>query len=690
MNASSAQQKFRRAILEADAEISHEFSEHYWKDVLQNDQNAADQSSSSAESNEAITKGFLFYLNASGRYLILREHLRSALCNIVHQKYLNLRPSGFHNHRDFQSFLHDMYVYLVDEMHDVLSSVTLQETDPLKSNLDRLLQQTNCAPEDELSKVSLHNRQITDLGIFAEESFAQGDFETCHKLHLQRICRDKESSRCWTEFAIMWLSRGDDRMAEISVREALRKDPLHVFALLISGMISVRHGDERGLECLGAALGIFPMSPEILVIVGIANSLIGNDIAADYFFRKATYVHRTITGQPTHDIEKLFTVNNARKPFNMRQFSRDMDAGVPYLQEPPSSKKHVQVETQQLEEREHEPFKGKRSINNRRSKHSPRQSQSQTQPRVDGAADKKQNTVSPTVKQSVVDEEGLGKKQSKTKKGSTDLTYNNSKTNATSTGSPESRQESINESMPSLSSAPSGPKFPFLETLSDILQEEVNLPLLAPSIQSPYNVCMYTRKMEEHLMTIDFLEKSQAKVSPSVHKQTQEEMSRSKSKGDPTNVYIPKDDGVASDNQIKAEYDKIISNTEGDGSSKSGFTSVSASTRKVGTNSGTQVSTSSKSKKSGKLSAKDKVNKVAEVPQSSVPSETVTSISPAVINADSKISANQVPKLTDRLGTELIWTAHLLVNLRLFDVSNLNCPFLMTSLSSYYLWRFSI
>jgi hypothetical protein len=55
-------------------------------------------------STQVLMKGFIFYMNASGRYLVLREHLRQAVSNIVQQRCLNLKPSGFQTHREFQVF----------------------------------------------------------------------------------------------------------------------------------------------------------------------------------------------------------------------------------------------------------------------------------------------------------------------------------------------------------------------------------------------------------------------------------------------------------------------------------------------------------------------------------------------------------------------------------------------------------
>jgi hypothetical protein len=76
---------------------------YYIKDIVRGgvakgmlDPNNAD---ASYENNK---KGFMFYLNASGTYLVLREHLRAAFNDIVQQKCLASNPSGFKTQRSFQ------------------------------------------------------------------------------------------------------------------------------------------------------------------------------------------------------------------------------------------------------------------------------------------------------------------------------------------------------------------------------------------------------------------------------------------------------------------------------------------------------------------------------------------------------------------------------------------------------------
>jgi hypothetical protein len=104
----------------------------------------------------------------------------------------------------------------------------------------------------------------------------------------------------------MWLSRGDDRLAEIAIREALTSDPKNTVALIIAGVIAATHRDGRAISCLGAALKVRPLCPEILVLLGAAHSNLGNEVASEYFFKKARFVHHLLTGRDTNTIEQEF------------------------------------------------------------------------------------------------------------------------------------------------------------------------------------------------------------------------------------------------------------------------------------------------------------------------------------------------------------------------------------------------
>jgi hypothetical protein len=137
-----------------------------------------------------------------------------------------------------------MYNYLIDEVHESLNRTKLIEGDPLDPPPPKIICDITVDPPSSVKELE-SKTLLRELLFYSEELFVQGDFDNCHRLHLQRICRSREDSNCWLDFALMWLSRGDDRMAEISVREALHRDSNSLYALVIGGIIAIRHKDSR-------------------------------------------------------------------------------------------------------------------------------------------------------------------------------------------------------------------------------------------------------------------------------------------------------------------------------------------------------------------------------------------------------------------------------------------------------------
>lgn len=134
-SASEAEKRFQQAVLEASAELSHDFHvkvsildsrsetlenlelltallyvsnsllqaaylEKYEKGDLGKEEGLEDERPSTFY--ETLKKGFLFYLNGSGKYLVLREHLREAVIGLLHHKSVVNHISGFRTREQYQ------------------------------------------------------------------------------------------------------------------------------------------------------------------------------------------------------------------------------------------------------------------------------------------------------------------------------------------------------------------------------------------------------------------------------------------------------------------------------------------------------------------------------------------------------------------------------------------------------------
>ncbi|NXX98878.1 CFA70 protein, partial [Centropus bengalensis] len=66
-----------------------------------------------------------FKLNSSGKYFAFKERLKFAVVEIVREKYL--KTTAFESQEQFQAFLSELYVYLVDQMHVALNELLSEE-----------------------------------------------------------------------------------------------------------------------------------------------------------------------------------------------------------------------------------------------------------------------------------------------------------------------------------------------------------------------------------------------------------------------------------------------------------------------------------------------------------------------------------------------------------------------------------
>ncbi|NXY79078.1 CFA70 protein, partial [Glareola pratincola] len=69
-----------------------------------------------------------FELNKSGKYFAFKEQLKYAVVKIVREKYQ--KTTAFETLEEFQAFLSELYVYLMDQMHVALNQLRFKEAAP--------------------------------------------------------------------------------------------------------------------------------------------------------------------------------------------------------------------------------------------------------------------------------------------------------------------------------------------------------------------------------------------------------------------------------------------------------------------------------------------------------------------------------------------------------------------------------
>ena len=72
----------------------------------------------------------MYELNSTGKYFAFKEQLKHSVIKIVREKFL--RTTKFENNDELQTFISQLYVFLLDEMHRSLNkSVHIEEPEAI-------------------------------------------------------------------------------------------------------------------------------------------------------------------------------------------------------------------------------------------------------------------------------------------------------------------------------------------------------------------------------------------------------------------------------------------------------------------------------------------------------------------------------------------------------------------------------
>ncbi|NWI09356.1 CFA70 protein, partial [Crypturellus soui] len=208
-----------------------------------------------------------FELNSSGKYFAYKEQLKAryAVVKIVREKYL--KTTVFESMEQFQAFLSELYVYLVDQMHVALNQVLFEEAaDPVPPS---------CTTDEQLR-------------LFAREAEVSKDYQLASLYHQQRIARDQHNIQSWLDYGAFCLLLEETIKAQECFREALRLDPYHVQSLLLCGMVAVmlQHYEEAEIF-FEDATSLQPFDVVVWTLSGLFYELQNNNIRAEMAFREA-------------------------------------------------------------------------------------------------------------------------------------------------------------------------------------------------------------------------------------------------------------------------------------------------------------------------------------------------------------------------------------------------------------------
>ncbi|XP_061206659.1 cilia- and flagella-associated protein 70 isoform X2 [Neopsephotus bourkii] len=258
LGAQKAVEDYHHHITSIAAAILNECHELFGKQL-------PDQTTTDHQTLEEQKRQLNFELNSSGKYFAFKEQLKYAVVKIVREKYL--KTTAFESQEQFQAFLSELYVYLMDQMHIALNQLLFEEAAP-------------SAPPSQVTQ--------KQLLLFAHEAQVIKDYKLASLYHQQRIAKDQYNVECWLDYGAFCLLIEETTKAHECFQQALSLDPNHIQSLLLCGITAamLQH-DEEAKVLFEDACCLEPSSVVAWTLSGLFYELQDNNIQAEMAFREA-------------------------------------------------------------------------------------------------------------------------------------------------------------------------------------------------------------------------------------------------------------------------------------------------------------------------------------------------------------------------------------------------------------------
>ncbi|XP_077130330.1 cilia- and flagella-associated protein 70 isoform X4 [Ranitomeya variabilis] len=211
-----------------------------------------------------------YELNCSGKYFAFKEQLKHSVVKIVREKYL--KTTAFEDRDQLQTFLSELYIYLVDQMHLALNKTLLDDSEK--------------APPAPMTDTQ-------QLLRFAKEAEMTEDYHQAEMYYQERLARDRQRVDHWLDYGCFKLLLGDHIKAQECFHEALAANREHLHSLLLCGVVAVILDNNEGAELFFEdATCVAPGSALAWTMLGLFYEIQGNDIRMEMAFSEAGKLHQ--------------------------------------------------------------------------------------------------------------------------------------------------------------------------------------------------------------------------------------------------------------------------------------------------------------------------------------------------------------------------------------------------------------
>ncbi|CAK7304064.1 Cilia- and flagella-associated protein 70 [Vulpes lagopus] len=206
-----------------------------------------------------------YELNCSGKYFAFKEQLKHAVVRIVREKYL--KTTSFESQEELQTFISELYVFLVDQMH-----VALNQT----------------MPGDIQGTVPTIYTSSEQLRLFAFEAEVNENFEMAAVYYEERLVREPQNLEHWLDYGAFCLLTEDNIKAQECFQKALSLNQNHIQSLLLCGVLAVLMENYEQAEIFFEdATCLEPTNVVAWTLLGLYYEIQNNDIRMEMAFHEA-------------------------------------------------------------------------------------------------------------------------------------------------------------------------------------------------------------------------------------------------------------------------------------------------------------------------------------------------------------------------------------------------------------------
>ncbi|XP_050413977.1 cilia- and flagella-associated protein 70 [Patella vulgata] len=223
------------------------------------------------EAMETNRQKLIYELNSSGKYFAFKEQLKHSVVKIVREKYL--KTTIFDDREELQTFLSELYVYLVDQMHLALG---------------------NALEVGDRPPVPKPVTESAQLKHFAREAEMGGNFELAARYYQERIAKEKKNADNWYDYGIFNLYINEVTKAEECFKECISIKQNHLYGILMYGVVcSLLERNDEAETFFEAATNINPKCIKSWTMFGLFYDSIGNDIGAEMAYMEANKLNHS-------------------------------------------------------------------------------------------------------------------------------------------------------------------------------------------------------------------------------------------------------------------------------------------------------------------------------------------------------------------------------------------------------------